>query len=149
MFLLFKEQKREECPKGNNAPVVKEFYACASDGVGGNVSRAFEEMTKQRCDGLVISGHHLGYYTGKKTKQDDRKAGSETLDLKFLEELSCAKEGSEYDCRKWFSKIKYVHLHGSYTAGRTIDPGSFDQMVLDKMKSSKDSNWTANSSGNY
>ena len=45
-----------KCPEGDNAQVVKEFYACAKDGAGGNVSRAFEAMTKQRCDGLVISG---------------------------------------------------------------------------------------------
>ena len=131
--------------------LVREFYSCPSkdEKGGGNVSRAFEEMTKQRCDGLVISGHHLGYYTGGKTKQDDnRKAGSETLDLKFLEELSCAKEGSEYDCRKWFSNIKYMHLHGSYTAGRDIESGNFDQAVLGKMKEYSNSNWTVKSA-NY
>ena len=142
-------EKVRKCPEGDNAQVVKEFYACGADGAGGNVSRAFEKMTEQRCDGLVISGHHLGYYTGKKTPQEDRKVGSETLDLKFLEELSCIKEGDgkSFNCREWFSKIKYVHLHGSYTAGREIESGDFDQMVLDKMKSSEDSKWTANSSG--
>ena len=139
-YCLNSEGKAEKCPK--DTKVVKEFYACSKDGAGGNVSRAFEEMTKERCDGLVISGHHLGYYTGGKTKQDgDREAGSETLDLSFLEELSCFKEGDGNNCREWFSNIKYVHLHGSYTAGRDIESGTFDHKVLKKMKDYSDSHW--------
>ena len=145
--------KKVNCEDGS--VMIKEFYACQRDkevdiGKGGNVSKAFEEMTKERCDGLVISGHHVGYYTGEKTHQEnpsnsevrERTANQDTISLDFLENLSCLKEKDSSNCQEWFSNIKYVHLHGSYTAGRTIKSGeTFDQMVASKIKEYSSENW--------
>ena len=130
---------------------IKEFYADVKNNE--SVSQAFEEMTKTRCDGLVISGHHVGYYTGDKTSQDrdaqgNRSADQVTLNLKFLENLSCLKGEEEggSDCRKWFSNIKYVHLHGSHTSGDGVldveKKPSVDDLALSRMKKYKPEVWT-------
>ena len=127
------------CQSSSEKTAIKEFYACK----GGSVSEAFEKMTKERCNGLVISGHHVGYYTGTKTKQlGHREAGQETLELNFLENLSCLKEEGSSNCQEWFSKIKYVHLHGSNTAELNIKPGNYDQTIRNKMrKYPSDTKW--------
>ncbi|MDE0151641.1 MAG: hypothetical protein OXK80_03975 [Bdellovibrionales bacterium] len=120
---------------------IKEFYANTGDSP--SVSKAFEEMTKTRCDGLVISGHHVGYYTGEKTDQTSDTQGNRdpskvTLNLKFLEKLSCLKEGANSNCRKWFSNIRYVHLHGSHTSGDKVleheGKSGLDDLALSRMK---------------
>lgn len=120
---------------------IKEFYANAGDSP--SVSRAFEEMTKTRCDGLVISGHHVGYYTGKKTDQTSDAQGNRdpskvTLNLKFLEKLSCLQGGENSDCRQWFSNIRYVHLHGSNTSGDKVleheGKSGVDALALSRME---------------
>ena len=134
---------------------IQEFYADVNNNE--SVSQAFEEMTKTRCDGLVISGHHVGYYTGDKTSQErdtqgNRSADQVTLNLKFLENLSCLQGENEEggsDCRKWFSNIKYVHLHGSHTSGsqvlETEKKSNVDDLTLSRMKRYKPEVWTRNS----
>ena len=123
--------KRISCKTSSKEITIKEFYACK----GGSVSKAFEKMTKQRCDGLVISGHHVGYYTGKQTQQTGtRDKGRETLELDFLENLSCLREEGASNCQEWFSKINYLHLHGSNTAGLKIEPKNYDKAIQNKMK---------------
>ncbi len=144
-----------KCTEDSSLTKIKEFYACQGDeevelGAGGNVSKAFEEMTKERCDGLIISGHHVGYYTGGKTYQEENTDGSpsrertkdkDTLSLDFLEKLSCLKTNDGTNCQPWFSNIKYVHLHGSYTAGRDIGSQKLDDVVLDKIDKYSGRNW--------
>ena len=120
---------------------IKEFYANAEDSP--SVSKAFEEMTNTRCDGLVISGHHVGYYTGKRADQTtdargNRDASHVDLNLKFLENLSCLQDGENSDCRKWFSNIRYVHLHGSHTSGDKVleheGKSGVDDLALSRME---------------
>ncbi len=142
---------------------IKEFYADAED--NNSVSEAFEKMTNTRCDGLVISGHHVGYYTGGRTDQDKDAQGNRddkvALNLNFLEKLSCLQgdTGGTSDCRKWFSNIKYVHLHGSHTSGHevlkienkrqkdqedqeNIEIKTVDDLALSKMRKYGPENWT-------
>ena len=126
---------------------IEEFYAVTkggeevSDSQGSSVSRAFEEMTKTHCDGLVISGHHFGFYTGIKTKQEPDSQGDRVdddvfLKLDFLEKLSCLTPKGGGDCRQWFSNIKYLHLHGSYTAGgRVLGDKTLEDVVVDEKMS--------------
>ena len=68
--------------------------------------KSFKKMVDsgQKCDGLVISGHHTGAFGGK------RSDGS--LDIDFLEKLSCNKKYSD-----WFSKVKALWLQGCRTLG--------------------------------
>ncbi len=140
----------EQNQDAENALEIKEFYADSKD--SRSVSQAFEEMTKTRCDGLVISGYHAGYYTGNRTSQKrdaqgNRDPDSAVLNLKFLEKLSCLQgKGSGSDCRKWFDNIKYVHLHGSHTSGhqvlQTEGKSSVDDLALDRMKKYAPESWT-------
>ena len=67
-----------------------------------NLNSAFENMIKsgQKCNSLVLSGHHTGEWFGKKGH----------LYLKDLEKLSC---NPEY--KDWFSNIKALWLDGCNT----------------------------------
>jgi len=141
--------------EGENVSLeIQEFYADVRSNE--SVSKAFEDMTKTRCDGLVISGHHVGYYTGdqtiqEKTAQGARDASKVTLNLKFLEKLSCLQGGADSsDCRKWFSNIRYVHLHGSHTSGDKVleheGKSDVDALALSKMKKYDPQEWTSKSS---
>lgn len=68
--------------------------------------RMIEEMMKQgqRCDGLIISGHHTGSWGGHNA------SGNLTLD--FLEAASCNPKYKE-----WFSNISALWLQGCRTLG--------------------------------
>lgn len=64
--------------------------------------RMIDEVTKAggRCDGLVMSGHHTGDWSGRMGE----------IGLKDMEELSCLPE-----YRDWFSNIKALWLDGCTT----------------------------------
>lgn len=70
---------------------------------------------KMKCDGLVISGHHTGAYAGN--------LANGSLDLGFIEELSCDKNS------KFFSNLKSVWLNGCRTLGDRIVTQSNGQDV--------------------
>lgn len=67
---------------------------------------AFRELVKsgQKCDGLVISGHHTGSFSGTRAQGN--------LELDFLENLSC-----EPEVAAWFRKINALWLQGCRTLG--------------------------------
>ncbi len=71
-----------------------------------NGIQAFERMiqtiikNKEKCDSLVISGHHTGNWSGS----------TGNLKLKDMESLSCKKE-----YKGWFDKIKALWLDGCNT----------------------------------
>ena len=73
--------------------------------------KAFERMIQEitqsgdRCDGLVMSGHHTGNWYG----------GTGRIKLKDLEDLSC-----NPNYRKWFSNIKALWLDGCNTVTDNI-----------------------------
>ena len=84
---------------------VKEFYGEDS---AKPPSKRFEEMVKDgenKCDALVISGHHTGAFYG------DNVSHGGALSLKTIEKLSC-------DHPEFFKKIKALWLHGCNT---TVD----------------------------
>ncbi len=86
---------------------VKEFLNNGAD-----PEKSFLQMVEsgQKCDGLVISGHHTGAHGGK------RAAGK--LDLEFIEKLSCDPRYSQ-----WFRGINALWLEGCRTVGvGTITP---------------------------
>ena len=64
---------------------------------------AFKDMIKdnQKCDALVISGHHAGDFASKEKG---------TLPLDFIEKLAC---NPNYE--KWFKNVKALYLHGCNT----------------------------------
>ena len=72
----------------------------------GDPEESFLKMveTGERCDGLVISGHHTGSFGG------ERVHGS--LGIDFLEKLSCDERYGD-----WFNHIKAVWLQGCRTLG--------------------------------
>jgi len=129
---------------------IQEFYADVKQNE--SVSQAFEEMTQTACDGLVISGYHVGYYTGKQTNreryaQGKKDASQDALNLKFLEKLSCLQGSDEdSDCRQWFANIKYLHLHGSHTSGDEVleieEKSGVDDLALSRMKKYNPEVWT-------
>ena len=73
---------------------------------GGDPEESFIKMVEsgEKCDGLVISGHHTGSFGGK------RATGS--LGIDFLEKLSCDER-----YRDWFHHIKALWLQGCRTLG--------------------------------
>ena len=73
---------------------------------GGEPEESFLKMVEngEKCDGLVISGHHTGAFGGK------RADGS--LGVSFLEKLSCDER-----YRDWFYNIKALWLQGCRTLG--------------------------------
>ena len=73
---------------------------------GGDPEKSFIKMVEsgEKCDGLVISGHHTGSFGGK------RAMGS--LGIDFLEKLSCDER-----YRDWFHHIKALWLQGCRTLG--------------------------------
>ena len=64
--------------------------------------RQFEKMIrdKQKCDALVISGHHTGDFASA------TKGG--VLNLEWIEKLACKHED-------WFKNVKALYLHGPNT----------------------------------
>ena len=86
---------------------VKEFYG--ADNRGKSVKERFKDMLKEgECDSLTISGHHTGYFTGDQSLHRD--SDSQTLDLDFMEDLSC-----EEGCAGWFANVKSMFLMGCQT----------------------------------
>ena len=61
-----------------------------------------KDSNKNYCEGLIISGHHAGFWDGDKA--------SEKLSLKFLEDLSCDPRYSD-----WFDNVKALWLQGCRT----------------------------------
>ncbi len=108
-FYLNKEKsernKKQLSDKLKKKANVINFYAGETKGELGK--KAFERMIKKtkedgiKCDGLILSGHHLGDWTDGKKK----------LFLKDMEKLSCKEE-----YRDWFSHIKSLWLLGCNTA---------------------------------
>jgi hypothetical protein len=80
---------------------VKEYMAS-----GSNPEESFKQMVAsgEKCDDLVISGHHTGAWL---TPQPDIK-----LTVEFLEKLSC-----DPNYKDWFANIKSLHLQGCRTLG--------------------------------
>ena len=76
---------------------------------GDNPEESFGKMldSGQRCDGLVLSGHHTGSFGGK------RAQGS--LGIDFLEKMSCDPRHKDF-----FSNIKSLWLQGCRTLGQRI-----------------------------
>ena len=71
-----------------------------------NPEESFIKMVEsgEKCDGLVISGHHTGSFGG------ERSHGS--LGINFLEKLSCDERYAN-----WFNSIKALWLQGCRTLG--------------------------------
>ena len=92
--------------KGIENVQVKEFYG--KDQKSQPVKERFKAMLKEtECDCLVISGHHVGYFTGKQSIGGNKDW---SLDLDFMEDLSC-----EEGCEGWFSNVKCLFLMGCQT----------------------------------
>ncbi len=87
-------------------------------GEGSDVDRSFLKMVQSgvKCDGLVISGHHTGSFGGAR--------GSGTLDVDFMERLSCDKRFKDF-----FHGIKALWLQGCRTLGvdkiETLDSADY------------------------
>lgn len=85
--------------------VIKEYLD-----YGDNPRAAFEKMVrentakKQQCDGLVISGHHTGFFGGPRANGK--------LSVDDIEALSCKPEYME-----WFAGVKSLWLQGCRTVG--------------------------------
>lgn len=82
---------------------------------------SFKKMVASgvKCDGLVISGHHTGSFSGKQA--------SGSLGIDFIEKLSC---DSKY--QQWFSNISAVWLQGCRTLGMKIETnGTNEQQTSD------------------
>ena len=91
--------------KDNPNVEVKEFYQES----GKSVEESFKKMMEsERCDNLVISGHHTGYFAGKQSISKGNT--SQTLDLDFMEEMAC-----EEGCEDWFSNVDSLFLMGCQT----------------------------------
>lgn len=69
-----------------------------------NAEELFTEMCSSgvRCDGLVLSGHHTGSWSG------DRASGS--LSLEHIEKMAC-----DPRCSNWFTNINALWLQGCET----------------------------------
>ncbi|MCO5144260.1 MAG: hypothetical protein M9962_14315 [Oligoflexia bacterium] len=82
---------------------VKEFLIPETEP---NPEKAFTNMIKsgEKCDGLVVSGHHTGAFGGKRAKGK--------LSLDFLEKISCNPEYAP-----WFKQINALWLQGCRTLG--------------------------------
>ena len=86
----------------NSNVEVKEFYG--EEHKGQDPKERFKEMLKSsECDSLVISGHHIGYFAGKKSE-------GKQLHLDFIEDMSC-----EPGCADWFSNVDSLFLQGCQT----------------------------------
>lgn len=86
---------------------IKEFYGMSSK--GGSVKENFKKMLQEsKCDSLVNSGHHTGYFAGEQSI--DKHSKSQVLDLNFIEEMSC-----EEGCGEWFANVKSLFLMGCQT----------------------------------
>ena len=86
---------------------IREFYGAGSK--GGSVRKNYKKMLrKSECDSVVASGHHTGYFAGEQSI--DKHSDSQTLDLDFMEEMSC-----EEGCEDWFSNVKSLFLMGCNT----------------------------------
>ena len=84
---------------------VKEFYPTP----GKSVKESFKKMMEnQFCDALVISGHHTGFFAGKKSISPEND--SQILELDFMEEMAC-----EEGCEEWFSNVNSLFLMGCQT----------------------------------
>ncbi len=98
-------EKLREKYKGNENVEVKEFY----QEEGKSVKESFKKMMEtQLCDALVISGHHTGYFAGKKSVSEYND--SQALELDFMEEMAC-----EDECEGWFSNVNSLFLMGCQT----------------------------------
>lgn len=100
----FRETKTflDKLNKVSPTPIeVKEFMP-----KGSKPEESFLKMVKSgvRCDGLVISGHHTGAYSGKLAKGK--------LSMDFMESLSCKPEYAEF-----FQNINAAWLQGCRTLG--------------------------------
>lgn len=76
-----------------------------------NPEESFKKLVAsgQKCDGLVISGHHSNAFGGRRTNAKG------TLSLDFLESLSCEPEYSD-----WFQDVKALWLQGCRTLGTNV-----------------------------
>ncbi len=108
--------KKLNAATGHNI-IVKEYM---ND--GDNPETAFRRMVNsgEKCDGLVISGHHYGAWEGKRANG--------RLRLDFIEKLSC-----DPRYKNWFKNINSLHLQGCRTLG-------VGQIVADDPAFSADAN---------
>lgn len=86
-------------------------------------NNAFKKMVEsgQKCEGLVISGHHTGSYGGKRAHDKKR------LEMDFMEQLSCNPKYADF-----FRNINAVWLEGCRTLGvGTIVPGQENNQRYD------------------
>jgi hypothetical protein len=90
-------------PLGNTPVQAIEFHHPARDA---NPESSFRSMLEnpQACDGLVISGHHTGSFSGNRAKG--------VLNIDFLERLSCDPKYPAF-----FEQVKAVWLQGCRTLG--------------------------------
>ncbi len=99
----FQEMERftEKLKKDSSVISVKEYMENGKD-----PKDSFKKMleSKDRCDGVVISGHHTGAFGGKRANGN--------LDINFLEEMSCKEE-----YKPFFLKVKSLWLQGCRTLG--------------------------------
>ena len=101
------KEKEKFTKKYGSDVVVREFYG--TKGTSQSVQARFKAMLQTtKCDSLVISGHHTGYFTGKESIAGKNPDWS--LDLDFMEDMSC-----EPGCEDWFSHVKSLFLMGCQT----------------------------------
>lgn len=95
---LFVDQVNEVAPEKIE---VKEYLTEQSD-----PASSFEKMVAsgEKCDGLVITGHHTGAFAGVR--------GAGKLDLEFIEKLSCDPKYAD-----WFRNVNALWLEGCRTMG--------------------------------
>ena len=107
-----KEAKKNPCEEQKQElssidTVVHCYKPQDSERGAGAFKRMIQEVSKSgdRCDGLVISGHHTGKWYG----------GGVEIKLKDMEDLSC-----DPKYRDWFSNIKALWLDGCNTVTDNI-----------------------------
>ena len=129
---------------------IKEYYTDtlnteeSSEQDAQSLEDKFREMTNEKCDALTISGLHAGYFTGKKTDPNNRTPSHSALTLDFLEKFSCH---NDENCKKWFSDIKMLHLHGAHTWGghSPSDPTkNVDQRMKELREGFSEDEWNSN-----
>ena len=116
-------KKKQEFSSKNT---VVHCYQPQGDSGSKDFERMIQEVTQagDRCDGLVVSGHHTGNWYGKK--------GS--LALKKMEDLSCKPK-----YRDWFSNVKALWLDGCNTVTDNIITSDISGSPTDRLLPTPDS----------
>ncbi len=118
---LFK--KKYDGQYGARTVEVKEFYHTGGENAKSSLEDQFKKMLMEsECDSLIISGHHTGKFSGKRTR-------GQKLSLDFMEDMSC-----EPGCANWFSNVKSLFLAGC----RTVKSDTNLDRIANKAQTDKD-----------